>query len=428
MQGRIVRALEIFARAAALALIAFAIWRTLAPRNDGEATIRLDSVTSEALAAVTTGPPRRVQLALHEVPTVTARDWLVALRRAGTPIAWWDAALAPPVAITVSHAADPVGGVTIAIAARDSTTLGVADALGVIDSITPASHGARISASAVQGSVRLEHDGRSLGGASAPVPRALRPVLVSGSAGWEAKFIIAALEERGWTVHSRIRVSPTALVSQGRDLPLDTARYAAVILLDSTTSFPASAILRYVRSGGGLILAGDANRIPTLAGIAPARPGEPIAGSLLRSASAAGRNGLALVPLASLRSDAVEIDQRDGHVVVAARREGAGRVIAVGESESWRWRMTGGDDAPADHRAWWSHIVASAAYAPLANIPATDPEAAPYAALIDALGAPVAELAPSPTPPAEPLPWWLGISILALLLAEWFSRRLRGAR
>ena len=37
--------------------------------------------------------------------------------------------------------------------------------------------------------------------------------------------------------------------------------------------------------------------------------------------------------------DAATIDRRDGQVIVAARREGAGRVVTVGEIESWRWRM-----------------------------------------------------------------------------------------
>ena len=422
------RGVELIARVLALILIASAIWLAFASRPAGTATTRVNGASGDALADLALSPVRRVHLALGEAPNILERDWLVAVRRAGTLVGWSDAGIAPPAAIAITRAADPASAVTIAVAARDTATLRIADTLGVIDSVAPEGIGARITAPAVQGSVRVALGDRLLATGTAPGERVLRPLLVMGSAGWETKFVIAALEERGWTVHTRVRVSPTAMASQGPQLPLDTASYSAILLLDSTSAVAAPSLVRYVRAGGGLVIAGTAARIPALTAIAPARAGAPVAGSLLRSASANGREGLPLFPLVSLRPDAIAIDGRDDHIVAAARREGAGRVITIGETETWRWRMSGGEGAPAEHREWWSRVVASAAYAPLYEPPAIDPEAAPYAALIDALGDPVTAPPQGSSRAAPHLPWWLGVAILLLLLTEWYSRRLRGER
>ena len=436
----ILRVGERVARTLALLLIALGIWRAFTAASPHHGPVRVEGALRPSLAELSAWPASAVHVALARTPGVVERDWLVALRRAGTPVTWNDAGLAPPVALGVSRSADPAGAVTIAVAtlaradsaagavARDSTSLRIADALGPIDSITAGPPGARITAPAVQGRVRAEQGTVMVASASAPPPRVLRPLLAVGSAGWEAKFVIAALEERGWIVHARMRVSPTATVAHVTELPIDTASYSAILLLDSAAMPAPASLVRYVRAGGGLVLAGNAARHPALAAIAPARAGAPIAGSLLRSASASGRAGLPAQPLGAVRRDAVEMERRDGHLVVAARREGAGRVISVGETESWRWRMSGDGDAPAEHRQWWSRIVASVAYAPMSSIPSIDPEAASFAALIHALGAPVARPGWSPRPATAPLPWWMGAGILALLVAEWASRRLRGDR
>jgi hypothetical protein len=71
--------------------------------------------------------------------------------------------------------------------------------------------------------------------------------------------------------------------------------------------------------------------------------------------------------------------------------------------------------------------VASVAATPLAGVPESpSAEGAPLARLVDALGPPMS-LAPGSTSTRQ-LPWWLFPALLLTLLAEWGSRRWRGAR
>src|SRR5438034_1064430 len=66
----------------------------------------------------------------------------------------------------------------------------------------------------------------------------LRRLLVLGQAQWETKFTIAALEERGWQVDAHIVVSPKGKgdVRQGDIGVIDTARYSAVLAVDTTAA------------------------------------------------------------------------------------------------------------------------------------------------------------------------------------------------
>ena len=425
---RVARMAERVARTLAIALIVAAVWKAFAQRGSEAEAVRVEGELRESLPRLSRSNASAVHLPLDRIPDVVERHWLIAVRRAGTSIRWSDAGVGPATAISIARAADPAGLVTVSIASADSGTVILRDSLGLLDSIAIAPPGSRVTVPAVQGTVRVDAAGGHRATARAPSERMLRPVLVVGSAGWESKFVAAALEERGWTVHSRIRVSPTATVSHGESIPLDTANHAAVILLDSIAATSTSGLLRYVRMGGGVILAAGAGRGSALATVAPAREHQPVAGSLLRSVSASAREGLPFLALTSLREDAVALDRRGGQVVVAVRREGAGRVATVGETESWRWRMTGGADAPAAHRRFWSSIVASVAYAPGPATPPVDPEAAPYAALVDALGEPTTTSAIASTQEKPLRSWWMGGAILALLLAEWVSRRIRGER
>jgi hypothetical protein len=103
--------------------------------------------------------------------------------------------------------------------------------------------------------------------------------------------------------------------------------------------------------------------------------------------------------------------------------------VQLGYDETWRWRLAGSGDAPAAHREYWSTVVSAAAYraaAPIASARQAG-DAAPLASLYADLGA--------PTPPATAtlhvtpgLRWWMFAALALLLLAEWASRRLRGAR
>jgi hypothetical protein len=136
---------------------------------------------------------------------------------------------------------------------------------------------------------------------------------------------------------------------------------------------------------------------------------------------------MAVYPLESPRSDIVRLTTRGALLTSAARREGAGRVLQVGFDETWRWRMQGGTDAVAAHRAWWSRMVGSVAATPLVvDAAASSAEGAPLARLIGALG-PATTVEPLASAPRR-LPAWLLPLLLICLLAEWGSRRWRGAQ
>jgi hypothetical protein len=149
------------------------------------------------------------------------------------------------------------------------------------------------------------------------------------------------------------------------------------------------------------------------------------------------RADLPLLPLDALRADAVAVERQAAGVAVAVRRAGAGRVLASGYDESWRWRMLGGASGPAAHRAWWSRTVGLVApeHEPLAMAGnrARDEriaggDAAPTASLVSALGPPSAAVAPTSSTTSDALPIALLVLLCAALLAETASRRFRGAR
>ncbi|HYD53960.1 MAG TPA: hypothetical protein VEA99_15090, partial [Gemmatimonadaceae bacterium] len=253
---------------------------------------------------------------------------------------------------------------------------------------------------------------------------------VLGRPSWETRFVAAALEEAGWSVALRVPVAPGQVVQQG-DAALDTAHVGAVVALDSSAAPLAASIARFVRAGGGLVATASAVRgVPAIAALAPGGTGRAIAASLAEVGDAVDRRALALVAVAPLDADAVALERRDGAVALAARRVGTGRVVQVGYDETWRWRMSGGDSGVVAHRRWWSSLVAGVARAPVVRrADAGVPDPAPLAALVEALGPPRARPASSLASARFASPG-AGVlaAILALLLVEWFSRRLRGAR
>src|SRR6185503_15174723 len=95
----------------------------------------------------------------------------------------------------------------------------------------------------------------------------LHKVLVIGDAGWESKFVVAALEEAGWKVDAFIRVAPTVDVTQGSAAVIDTARYSAVVALDGAASPYASRIIEFARTGGGVVLAPPAASLDAMAAL-----------------------------------------------------------------------------------------------------------------------------------------------------------------
>ena len=412
-------------RAASFALIAFALWRLVAgPPRAGTVRVR-SSALSHDLPAIESARRSALHVDIDAPPTPAERDALAALARDGEHVTWGGAAL-PALAVVAERAREPGGLVRVAVASP--ADVGLSDGIAALDSIRAAGamHGATVSVGAPSGQLSAQS-----GAARAPVgvapAAALHPVLVLGRAGWEAKFTVAALEEEGWKVDERLFVAPGADVTQGAAPAIDTAHYSAVIALDTVLGPAGPRIAGFVRAGGGLVLLGDAANAASVRGIAPARAGTKRAAVSHAFDVADPVNAMPVYPLESLRGDAVRLSSRGSSVTSAARREGAGRVLQAGFGETWRWRMEGGSDAAAAHRAWWSRMVGSVAAVPLpASDASTSAEGAPLARLIDALG-PATNVAPAESA-SRTLPAWLLPVMLLLLLMEWGSRRMRGAR
>jgi hypothetical protein len=255
-----------------------------------------------------------------------------------------------------------------------------------------------------------------------------RRVFVAGAAGWEAKFVVAALEERGWNVDARLVLAPNEEVDQGARARLDTSRYAAAVLLDSAAAASVGGVDRFVREGGGVVLAGDANVASQVASLVAWRTRKREAAPLGTLPTDTAWRGLSRMPFDTLpERRAVALERRGGRLLVAARRHYAGRVVGVGYDQTWRWRMAG-DNGPADHAAWWSRVVGSAAALSTTADDTLTTGAAPLAALHSALGSPSAasRVMPAALSPSV-LANVLGVLALAALLAEWLLRRSRGA-
>ncbi len=387
-------------RGAALAILVLALLRVLLSRGDGAALV----VHVDAQGEV----------------SVRARDSLAARARAGDAVTWSGDVAA------LATAAEPVRdprALTV-IAAVSDGVLALGDSLGAIDSL-PAGGGA-ITASGLRGAVRVSA-GRT--GASVLAPSTVTPgrVLLLGRVGWESKFTVAALEEAGWSVDVRLRLSDRARVTQGAAPTQPANAHAVVVALDTVLGADAAALTRFVRAGGGLVLAGEASAAPSLAASMPARAGARVEGEPGAFDADEPLRALPMRPLQSMRAEGVVLERRDRTVAVAARRFASGRVVQAGYEETWRWRMQGGASGARDHREWWSRLVAAAA--PANSDPhstGANVESAPRAALVHRLGPSVLAAPTTPSPPRA-LPAWLGAITLVLLVAEWASRRARGA-
>lgn len=455
--------LELALRLVAFGMLILLIVRTLLP-DDRTRVERAGGEQVRAALERWSGDPSLVNghLSFTELPPASTRAWMQALRAAGVGVGY-DAPEWPALALGVASVADPVGGVRVLVAAPAGSEVAVSDAVGALDTLHARGAGGMLETAALASPARAVLPGVTAGAvAPPPVSLALRQVLVIGRAGWETKFTVAALEERGWSVVSRMAVAPDVDVTRGQATPIDTARLAAVVALDGSAAALAPAIARYVRSGGGLVLGAEAAALPALARVAAGRPGGALPGASRELGGPTPRAGLPLQPIVSLVDDALVLEHRGDAAVVVARRVGAGRLVQLGYEESWRWRMGGAEGAPEAHRRWWSELVASVAYArPVTGEPVVvvaggegdvagagagpagvpdggaagegsrrdDLDGAPVAGLIDEVGE------PSLPPPdrlarsgAARTPWWALAAIVAALVVEWTSRRLRGAR
>lgn len=426
IRGRI----ETVLRAVSIGLLGWMLWLSL-DRGKPETVASAGSVNlGEALRAwsLAGAPPNRISVQLDSIPPTRDRDWLAALRSAGSSVSW--SGDLPAVGVDVQPVASPRGGLTVLTAAPSAARIELIDDIGALDTADARGGGARFAIPSASGIVSAKVGG-TIASAREVDNVQIRRVLVIGNAGWESKFVVAALEEDGWEVDAQMRVAPGISVTQGSINPIDTSRYAAVVALDGSAASHASDIVRYVAHGGGVILAGTASSVDAFSPIRAGAPGRSTGGTLLASdPGATTLRAVPLVPIAVMRGDAIVLDRRDGAIAAAARRHAGGRVLQQGYVDTWRWRMGGGDASLAEHRAWWTRAVAGVAYAPRIARSASGPaDAAPVAGLIASLGDPSPRQASSLASAASSVSlWWLFALLSLSLIAEWASRRMRGAR
>ena len=422
------RGVERALRAALVALLAVALWRSVRASRPGPITLTAHSSDlREALVqATTTDRAGRLSVDVDGSLSRAQRDWLAALRRAGVQVSWRGAP--PSLAASAGRSREPVARVRIRVLTDSARTIVVSDSVGVIDSVH-AAPGAALDASDVVGAVTARA-GNFAATADALARSERRDVLVLGRAGWESRFVLAALGEAGWHVRGRLPVAPGVSVSDASLLPIDTARYDVVITLDSTAADLGPAVARFVGQGGGAIVLGSALEIGALRGVVPARASERRPGRILLEGDTLTRADLPIRPLVGARLDAIALERQPSGLAVAIRRAGRGRVAAVGYDESWRWRMQGGEGGAAAHRAWWSRVaglVAPERSPASAVAAASEADPAPRASLFEALGPPTAAANLADHPASNRLPLLLLVLALAALLAETASRRFRGA-
>ena len=418
-------------RAAVIASTSILLWQSL---HKPAATVNTDvdaTLTPGTLSRLTTGVlgVSHIHLRLDSVPGILERDWLRALNATGSRVSW--SGDIPAVMIAVEPVASPEGGTKVRIAAPTGSIVEVRDEAGVVDSVHAQAGGASLLLSSPAGELTARVD-RST---ARVIPRdsvRLQKVLVIGEAGWESKFVIAALEEAGWNVDAFVRVAPGVDVTQGSPAMIDTSRYSAVIALDAAASPYAHRIIEFVRSGGGVVLSPQAASRDEMAFLRAGAVGRALSEApAIQASRTVSLVTLALVPITSLRSDAVPLDKSGATVAIAARRIEAGRALQIGYEDTWRWRMAGGEGAVRDHRAWWTGLVSSVAYAPRLPRPGAAPRAdeAPLAQLVDAIG-PATTAAAIASIVRNRSHWtaWLFLLLSLGLIGEVASRRLRGAR
>ncbi|MHB1326921.1 MAG: hypothetical protein ACYC2K_01850 [Gemmatimonadales bacterium] len=416
------RGLRLLASAALIGAIALSIWRK-APPPAAERQVDAASV-AELLRNHDIGAEPIVVVGDTALDPIR-RDWLAATQASVR----WGGNRLTPTAISSEPLGDPAGGYRIAVTAPTGAMIRLADSLGLIDSVQSAGGGATIDVATPVGRLLGSVGTQAAQVRSGPTP-SVRQVVVFGRASWETKFVIAALEERGWIVNARIEIGPRDESRQGAPNVLDTASVAAIVAIDQSAAAHSSRIVRFVRDGGGLILAADAAQDPVWAELRAASSGQRVASRVIDIDANDPRRALALTPMARLSPNSSTLESRDGAVAVAARRVGIGRIVQIGYHDTWRWRMTGPEGSVEAHRAWWSALVRTVSYRPdRIAVEAVSVHDAPLARMAASFGPPTTLLAETRSEiPArtERLSWLLGAVALIALLTEWASRRLRG--
>ena len=251
--------------------------------------------------------------------------------------------------------------------------------------------------------------------------------LVIGAAGWEGKFVVAALEERGWprdrAFHRRAQRRRGARRVSSRSTPRASRR--------SWRSIRSSQALgggdRSVRAIGRRA---DSRRIRRRSHVAvAARAGIGRAARSSAPCSPADTIGLGVDGILSRwrsQADAVALERRPAGIAIAARRVGAGRVVQIGYDDSWRWRMAGAPGSENAHREWWSRSVSAVAYAPRSCWARNRSWRSAGSPRLGRSTRAAARRAPPAESRGAIDPRLLLAAMMILLMSEWTSRRLRG--
>jgi hypothetical protein len=405
------------------ALVALAVRLWSGSGAAGSTVVVSTGSLDSALVAWSASSPAHATVEAAVIPGGRQRDWLVALRRTGLAVDWTTSDSSGG-ALVVEAGPLPTSPSRVTASGSPGRGLLLADELGPIDSTRAGPDGIAVWRAKPLGTANLTL-GASSATAAARDSLVTKPLLVLGQAGWESRFVTAALEEDGWPVTARLAVAPGAIVRQGPPVRIDTASLSAVIVLDSTSAIDAREIARFVSEGGGVVASGAGTNHPALRTLLPSRVSAVSTGAVGALLGPSPRAGLSTRTFAG-RADAVALERRGDAPVVLGRRVGSGRVIATGYDDTWRIRMAPPDDnAPEVHRRWWSSLAAGVVHSRLVPRDAGPVDEAPFAATVDALGPPSG---PGEPADSEPRPWdaWLAALAAATLLAEWLSRRLRG--
>jgi hypothetical protein len=417
-------------RGIVIVVLAVMLWQSLHEQRDsGGRILSARGIARAALADWSSLPNAagRIHVQLDSVPSNIERAWLGALAGAGSSVTW-NGDL-PSVMIDAQPIASPIGGTKLLVAAPSGSSVVMSDEVGVIDTLGSHDAGASVTLNAVADRLSA----RAKSSTASTVMRhsiVLRRILVIGEAGWESKFVVAALEEEGWNVDALIRVAPGVDVTQG-SAAIDTSRYSAVVALDAAASLYANRIIEFARNGGGVILGPGAASLDAMATLRAGAVGRSTSETHgVQSGGAVSLATLPLAPISSLRRDAIPFEKRGTAVAVAAARVGAGRVLQLGYEDTWRWRMSGGDGSVRDHRLWWTRLMSSVAYAP--RTPRTtstrSTDEAPMIGLVTAIGSATHVEARSRLSGNQSDSMvWLFVLLTLGLIAEIASRRMRGA-
>lgn len=419
-----------------MVLLLWSLSRPSAPRRL-RVTSGANGALDTPLATLLRSTADTIDVSLTMAPDARVRAALRALRGSGHVVHVSTPRALAPLAVSGEEEWRATGGARIQLVGTDAMSVAVGDAAGMLDSVQIPAAGVRMNPGPLEGVLRAETSAGAAAVAplSAGAPDVAR-VLVLGSASWESRFLIAALEEGGWSVDAAVTLSPRVTVTQGTARTPSRARHAIVVVLPGTSTSVVSMLPQFVRDGGGLVIVGEAARLPGLAALRAGVPGRTLAGEPGAEASDTPRHGLDVVPIAALAPGGVILESRDGRTTVAARRVGAGRIVQVGYDNSWVWRMAGNDDAPVAHRRWWTSLLSGivAVHAPHTRVRlagASDTlDASPLAAMARDIGMPVVRELPV-TPVRRAVLPELDLRLLVVLtllslVASWLIRRWRG--